>query len=721
MKKIVFILFLFFYIFIAQGEDLKVGLAFSGGGARGFAHIGLLKVIDEIGLEVDCISGTSFGALVGAMYSLGYSAEEIEAIFLQFDFRSQISDSISRKDLFIEEKRWLTYGAINFNIDEDLSLNMPISILSGNNMLQKLATYLSRSIYYDNFDEFPIPFRCNATNLTNGESVTFKDGNLIDVVRASMAFPTLLEPFEVNGELFVDGGVKDNLPVQALTDVGVNYIISNKVNTPLKAKDECQDFIAILNQTININMNVWVEEALKNSDLVIVPELNSYNNGSFDDIKEIISLGEEAARNHIEELLRLKDLQEKSKEQKEKKHIFVVPEKFFINNITITGNHIIHSSKVKLYSGLKDGNYYSFDDILEASRKCYNTKYFHWVYPKLKYVDGQYNIEIVTKEKAKSFLSVDAIYDTSDDLVARLTTTMNNVVQNNSKLLTSIQFGGVNSLIIDYVKNFGDMYGAYYHAFPYIEEIKMYNYNFDGNKSSRIKKLEMGLNLGVGFFLKDILVAEGYIFGYKSNLYQDVAELDLPQKRFKAFGLGVKAYHESVDDLIFPAEGNRVMISYQRALDSPLSDESYEKVYLELFKALPLNSNFSIQAGMEGGAFRDAYLGIIFSPFQLGGIDSFTGMDRHSLNYEAYQNNRIGLLYNYKKRYFIAMSGQLLHKGELSVSNESITTNRVVDLTLGYKSPIGPLRITLAHDLKSEINYFVSFGLTKDIFKFSRH
>lgn len=717
MKKIVFILSILFCFFTTQAEDLKLGLALSGGGARALAHIGLLKVIDEVGLEIDYISGTSFGALVGAMYSLGYSADEIEAIFLQFDFRSQINSSISRSDLFVEEKRWLEYGALEFSIDADLSVNIPLSILSGNNMLQNLSKYLNRGIYYENFDEFPIPFRCNATNLITGESVTFSQGNLIDVVRASMAFPTLLEPFEVNGQPYVDGGVKDNLPVQALLDMGANYVLANKVNTPLKDKNECQDFIAVLNQTININMNVWVEESLAKSDLVIEPNLDSFTNSSFDNMKDIIRLGEEEARANMAELLRLKSLQS---EKKVMRNVSKVPEKFFLNSITSSGNYNIHNTKIKLYSGLKESNYYTYDEILEASKKCYNTKYFQWVYPKLSYDSGKYDLEILAKEKEKSFLSVDVIYDTSNDLVARLATTMNNVVQKNSKLIGSIQLGGINSLVFDYVKNFGDLYGAYYHVFPYVEEMKMYNYNFEGNKSNRVKKLEYGLNLGVGFFIKDILVGEGYLFGFNSNLYQDVAALDLPQSRFKAFGIGVKAYHENIDDLYFPSKGNKVMFCYQQTLNSSFSDEFYDKLYLDLFNAIPLSSSLSLQASLEAGLFRNAYLGIIFSPFQIGGIDSFTGMEKHSLNYEAYQNSRLGLLYNYNKRYFVNVSGQLLYKGDVEDSVKSLTPKQVIDLTLGYKSLIGPLRITVSYDLKSDINYFLSFGFTKDMFKFSR-
>jgi NTE family protein len=718
MKKSIFIVCFLICLFSLQAKDQKIGLALSGGGARGFAHIGLLKVIDEIGLEIDYVSGTSFGALIGALYSLGYSGKEIEDIFLKFDFRSNIDESISRKDLFIEEKRWLDYGAVSFNIDEDLSLDIPISILSGNNMLQKLAKYLNTGAYYQNFDDFPIPFRCNATNLTTGESVTFSQGNLIDVVRASMAFPTLLEPFLVNDQPYVDGGVKDNLPVQALLDMGADFTIANKVNTPLKDKDECEDFIAILNQTININMNVWVEESIKKTDLLIVPQLDNFTNTSFEDIREIIQDGEDAARANLDSL---KSLVKQNKFKKARKKAYRTPERIFINDVSVSGNKTIHSSKVKLYAGLDSNNFYSFNQILQASKKCYNTKNFTWVYPKLKYKDGKYDLEIVTKERGKSFASFDAIYDTSDDLVARLTTTLNNIIQKNSKFIASLQLGGVNSLKVDYVKNFGDFYGAYYHLFPYIEESKLYYYNEEGDKSVRIKKLEYGLNLGIGFFIKDILVGEGYLFGFRSNLYQDVADLDLEQRQFKSSGLGLKAYHETLDDLYFPSSGNRIMMSYQKALDSPLADESYEKIYIDLFKAFPLSKSLSVQAGIESGLFRDADLGISFSPYEIGGIDSFTGIDKHGLNEEAFQINRLGMQYRFNNRYYLTMSGQYLYKGELKKSGQALTSQKVIDLSLGYKTPLGPLRLAISYDFDSNVNYFLAFGFTKDMFKLSKH
>ncbi|MFA7057070.1 MAG: patatin-like phospholipase family protein [Candidatus Cloacimonadales bacterium] len=718
MKKNFLLLFILFFVLGCYAEELKVGLALSGGGARGLAHIGLLKVIDEVGLEIDYIAGTSFGGLVGAMYSLGYSPAEMEELFLRFDLRHQISDKVERKALFMEEKRWSDYGAINIKIDEDLSLNMPASIISGNNMLKQLAKHLNRGIYYPTFDDFPIPFRCNATNLLTGERVEFKEGNLIDVVRASMAFPTLLEPFDVDGGVYVDGGIKDNLPVQSLLDMGANFVIANKASTPMKPIDQCQDFMSILNQSININMNVWVEEAIAKTDLLIVPSLKEYKNSSFSAIKDLIRLGEEEARKHIPELQRLKALQGK---RENNRTVYKFPHRILLNDITVSGNSLIHSSKVKLYSGLETGNYYTLNEVLEATQKCYNTQYFVWVYPKLTYHDGGYSVEIATKERSRSYLGIDATYNSTHDLVARFTVTMNNVVQKNSKLINTLQLGGVNSYIIDYVKNFGNLYGSYYHVFPLIEESRLYNYNFEGRKSNRIKKLEYGLSLGIGFFLKDILVSEGFIYASHYNLYQDVAELELPQEKFKSIGAGFKVYHESVDDLYFPGRGSRMMVKYQHGWDEPYSDEGFEKIYVDLFKAFKINNNFSLQVGVEGGVLKNSKLGILFCPFQMGGIDSFSGLDEHSLNSEAFQINRIGLLYNYKNRYFVNISTQFLYEGSLKVEGGFESFDRIYDVTLGYKTPLGPLRLAVASDFNKTTNYFLSFGFTKDMFKFSRN
>lgn len=717
MKKTCTLLVILFVILWCSAEDLKIGLALSGGGARGLAHIGLLKVIDEVGLELDYIAGTSFGALIGAMYSLGYSPTEIEEIFLNFDLRTQISDKVKRKSLFIEEKRWSDYGAINIKIDDTLSLNMPVSIISGNNMLNNLAKYLNRGIYYETFDDYPIPFRCNATNLISGERVEFKEGNLIDVVRASMAFPTLLEPFEVEGESYIDGGIKDNLPVQSLLNMGADYLIAHKAGTPMKPLDHLQDFMSILNQSININMNVWVEEAIAKTDLLIVPDLNNYKNSSFSAITHLIKLGEEEARKHIPELQRLKAQQDKVRCNK---IIYEFPHKIFLNDITVSGNDLIHSTKIKSYSGLESNNYYTFDEILESTKKCYNTQHFVWVYPKLSYNLGEYNLEIATKEISRNFLGVDATYDSNNDLVTRLSVTMNNVIQKNSKLINTLQLGGINSFVVDYVKNFGNQYGAYYHVFPMIEESKSYNY-FEGQKSNRIKKLEFGLNLGIGFFLKDFLVAEGFVYASHYHIYQDIAESGLPQDKYKSIGTGIKLYHESVDDLYFPSRGSLTMVKYQRAWDTPYSDDSFEKIYVDLFKAFRINNKLSLQLSVEGGVTKNSTLGIIFCPFLIGGIDSFTGLDQHSLKSEAYQIHRVGLLYNYEQRYFVNLSTQFLYEGDWDVSGNSDSFTRIHDVTLGYKTPLGPLRITVATDFETNFNYFLSFGFTKDMFKFSRN
>ncbi|OQY38608.1 MAG: hypothetical protein B6226_03395, partial [Candidatus Cloacimonetes bacterium 4572_65] len=660
MKKLLLLFVAVIFLFSLSADeldDLKVGLALSGGGARGFVHIGLLKVIDEIGLNIDYISGTSFGAVVGSMYALGYSAKEIESAFLDRDFMSVISDKVSRKDLYIEEKRWLDYGSASLKINKDLSINMPLSILSGNNILLFLTEYLSSSIYYDEFKDFPIPFKCVATNLITGESKEFSDGYLIDAVRSSMAFPSLLEPFEVDDNIYVDGGIRANLPVETLLGMGANYVIADKANSPLRTKENVKDLISVLDQTININMSLWVDEAVKKSDLVITPDITGYNTMSFDKIKELIEIGEDAARVHIEDLYKLVALQNDKLRYTKKR--YSIPKSIRLNKIYVKGNEHLSSRKIRTLSGLVKGESYTLNEIIAGVKQCHNSKLFYWAYPKLVYKDGLYNLHILTKEKGKGYLNLDIIYSSSDDLVVGLSTTLDNYVQKNSKLIANLKMGGKNSFIIDYVKNFGSFYGGYYRIFPYIEEKKILNYDSENNsKLNRINNLQVGGNIGVGFFLRDILVGEGYFYSYRNYAYDDISAFETEYKDFNSTGLGVKLYGESIDDLYFPTKGCQYLIKYQYSFKDFLSDSEYKKVEANIFKSFYLNKHFSLNFSLETGYIYYDDDCAIYKSFEVGGLDSFTGYELSNIKSSAYHIPEVGVQYNFDKKFFVTLERQ---------------------------------------------------------------
>lgn len=716
IKKVIFF-FIICYVSFAQTEDMKIGVALSGGGARGFVHIGFLKVIDEVGLKIDCISGTSFGALIGSMYSLGYSAKEIEEIFLKHDYDKLLDDTVYREDQSMYSKRWLDYYFSSLAINEKFEVDIPMSFLGGNNLLHSLVQNLSASIYYDSFDDFPIPFRCVGTNLETGEETIFHDGYLIDAVRASMAFPGALEPFEVDGNLYVDGGVRNNLPVNAILDMGADYIISNKANTPLRDKENCKDMLEILNQTVNINMELWVKDAEENSDLVIAPEIDNYKSTDFKEVKQLIKLGEEEARKHIKLFQKLASNQKK---HQEKVHSRYLPKKMLIEKIYCSNNDRYYDSEIKTYSLLKSNRRYSLDEIISGSQRCFNTKHFSWVYPKIHYNNGHYTLELKVKEKPVTTLDIGFSYTHEKNITFSFSNTLDNYLQKKSKLITNVRIGASNAIATDYVKNWGERYGVYYRAFINISENSLYDVNYDNKIANKTKLFDYGTTLGTGFFLNDIFVGEFYVFSSKKSIYQDIAELNLPYHKFENYGFGFKLYRETVDDLYLPTRGCVVYFKARHSYDDYLFESSSDRYNGEFSFAIPLSDRFSIIGKTEGGYIKNSEYSKIFEPFEIGGVDSFISDKPHSVSEDAYQCNEIGIRYNIEKKHFVTFRFQEIVTGGYKQFYEMRNPYRSFDISYGYKSLLGPLRTYISCDENFNFNYGFAIGFTKDMFKFSR-
>ena len=208
----------------ADSCDLKIGLVFSGGGAKCLAQIGALKVIDSAGIKVDYIAGTSMGAIIGSMYALGYSVDEIEEYLRKVDWDALLSNEIPHNRLSYFDRKSEARYLLSFPLVEG-KLRLPTGLNYAQYILKQLSYLTQQSYRYPTFSDFPIPFLCVATNLENGQMKIFEDGNLTDALRASSAFPSLFTPYEVNGNLYIDGGLVNNYPVKPLRERGMDYII----------------------------------------------------------------------------------------------------------------------------------------------------------------------------------------------------------------------------------------------------------------------------------------------------------------------------------------------------------------------------------------------------------------------------------------------------------------------------------------------------------------
>ncbi|MBY8963806.1 patatin-like phospholipase family protein [Flavobacterium sp. D11R37] len=295
---------LFFCSVSAQEQDAdrpKIGVVLSGGGAKGLAHIGVLKVLEEAGIKVDYIGGTSMGAIVGGLYAAGYSATELDSIFNSLDADALIQDYTPRgsKNFFEKRNDELYALALPF---KDFKLGFPTAISKGLYNYTTVNRLTDHVRHIRDFDCLPIPFVCIATDIETGEEVVLRNGVLPDAILASGAFPSLYYPVEIDGRLLIDGGVTNNYPIEEVRKMGADIIIGVDVQDGLKDRTQIKGATGVLVQINNYQMIKKMEEKRKATDIYIKPDISSYTVISFDEGQQIIDEGEESARMILESL-----------------------------------------------------------------------------------------------------------------------------------------------------------------------------------------------------------------------------------------------------------------------------------------------------------------------------------------------------------------------------------------------------------------------------------
>ena len=283
----------------------RVGLALSGGGARGLAHIGVLRVLERAGLPVDFVAGTSMGSIIGGLYSAGYTPDQIEAVVGGVDWGEAFSSQPARNLLSYDAKNQGQRYLVELGLDSGGKLSLPAGLISGYKLTAMLTGLCLPVAGVTDFDRLPIPFRAVATDLVTGETVVLGRGSLAMAMRASMSIPGAFPPFELNDRVLVDGGVVQNLPVQTVKDQGAQVVIGVNVSTPLRDRAGVRDIVGVMDQTISIQMIASTHAQARQADLVISPDLTGITNSAFAYAKQIIAIGEEAARHDLPRLLAL--------------------------------------------------------------------------------------------------------------------------------------------------------------------------------------------------------------------------------------------------------------------------------------------------------------------------------------------------------------------------------------------------------------------------------
>jgi NTE family protein len=286
----------------------RIGLALSGGGARGIAHVGVLKVLEELRVPIHCVTGTSMGAIVGATFAAGRSPAEMEKLVLAADWDAIFRDQPPRKEIALRRKidDYKTLFAPELGVTDD-GLALPKGVIAGVSIESFFRALAMPAFGITDFRKLPIPFRAMATDIETGESVVLERGSIAQAMRASMSVPGAIAPVEIDGRLLVDGGIANNLPIDEARKLCADVVIAVNISTPPLTRSEITSALTVVGQLINFLGKQTVDDQLKrmrSQDVVIAPDLGDISAGKFDRSAEAIAVGEKAARAMADSLRR---------------------------------------------------------------------------------------------------------------------------------------------------------------------------------------------------------------------------------------------------------------------------------------------------------------------------------------------------------------------------------------------------------------------------------
>ena len=362
----------------------KVGLALSGGGARGLAQIGILKVLEREKIPIDFIAGTSMGGILGGLYAAGYSTEELEKIAKDIDWNDLLTDTPPRLSLFLSQREEKEGSLFQFRLD-GLKLYIPTALTSGQKLTNLFTNLTMRANLtskwfqkpYLSFDNLKIPFRAVTTDLVTGERVILDSGDLAQALKATMIIPLAFSPVESEDRLLVDGGLVDPIPVEVTKEMGADVVIAINTVSSLLPADKIKTPLDVANQATTIMSLRRQREELDKADYVITPDLSEFSSMDFARTAELITLGETTAESLIFEI-------KKAISQNKSQSLDQNSPEFKICELDFKGNQKIKTDFILELTNIRPESTVTIDQIQSDLEEIYACGFFADVYASLQ-------------------------------------------------------------------------------------------------------------------------------------------------------------------------------------------------------------------------------------------------------------------------------------------------------------------------------------------------
>ncbi|MEP2278654.1 patatin-like phospholipase family protein [Maribacter sp.] len=620
----------------------KIGLVLSGGGAKGMAHIGALKVIEEAGVKIDYIGGSSMGAIVGALYAAGYTANELDSLFKVTNIGSLIQDNLPRSAKTFYEKEDSERYALTLPF-KNFKVTVPPAISGGQNIYNEFVRLLYHVKDINDFNKLPTPFVCIATDIETGKQVILNSGYLPEAILASGTLPSLFEPTVINDRVLIDGGVVNNYPIDEVRAMGADIIIGVDVQHDLSDRDALLSATEILLQINNYRTVADMEVKSKKTDIYIKPHIEEYSVIDFNRLEEIIKTGEDAAILKKEEL---KELATDYRKSENSISIIGADDKLTINRLLIDGNtnHTRGYVKGKLRFSLDEPT--NFVRLQQGISNLSATGNFRTIkYKLLDNMNGGEDLILPLDEtKNTSFLRLGAHFDDLYKSAALINITKKRILSKDDVASFDFILGDNIRYNFEYYLDKGTYWSfginSRFNDFDQEIDFELIEGNFEVGTGTAINRINLNVSDFTNQLYIQTVVKEEFAFTlggefkhlqYSTRTFGDTPDVITPgttssngrtyferSNFISAFGsLKLDTY----DDKYFPSRGlyfNGDMHYYVLSSDfnNNFKDFSVSKARIGL--AMPIINKLSVNIETEGG-FKLGTSNVTSFDFLLGG------------------------------------------------------------------------------------------------------
>lgn len=686
----------------------RICLVLAGGGAKGAAHVGVLKVIEELRIPVDCVAGTSMGSIVGGLYASGMRPEEIDREMQRIDWKDLFIDDPKREDRSFRRKSDDTLYAFKAKLGfSDGTIKMPLAYIQGQKFDLQLNRLTQRVAGVTNFDELPIPYRAVAADLETGDEVVLKSGSLARSIRASMAVPGAFDPVDLDGKLLVDGGIANNIPVSVAKAMGADVVIVSDLGSEMLTREEIKSGLDVAAQMVNFLFGINSREQLKTlgpQDVHIVVELGDIGAGSFDRVREAIPLGEQAARRATDALRRY-SLPEADYGRHLAARWAPSPDLPRVDFVRIDNKSRVGDDIIATHISAKAGERLDVAKLEEDIQQIYGLEIFESVRYDVVEEGGRTGLVVQAREKAwgPGYLQIGMITSSNfegDEAfrlgVAYTATPINRL---NGELRVAAQVGDEPGVFAEIFQPLDPAARYFLSGKASYQTWNVNTFDADGNKTAEMRLRGPGVEMAAGRQFGTWGEARLGVLRRTGKIEVGVGPHQ-PDRDFDSGEAFLRLTDDKLDSLYFPTQGHYGIAEWRVSREGLGADTDFEQARLAYAQAWSWGRNtlfgsIDVRSTVDGTA-------PIQSLNRLGGFLQLSGFDEGRLTGQQAGLARLVYMRRINDiQQFKAYAGASLESGNVWQKKGDIGFSGNVlagSLFAGVDTPIGPLYLAWGHN-----------------------